>query len=183
MNASRMGMARPKFSCQRCSFAVVVSVLILMGMTSAAWAGERQTFKVTEVDRQVLSEHTLSPPDVPGHTLVLRVQRQVIKAPTNPEYDGADVLIYVSVERVQGIGTSRGVTVDTLKNGDKIFWNFQSKSKKIEKEGGSWELTFEGAGEIVGGTGKYKNAKGHETFSGTVTPDSSIVNTEITWEY
>ena len=70
----------------------------------------------------------------------------------------------IGVERVQGIGTSQGVTVDTLKNGDKIFWNFQSKSKKIEKEGGSWELTFEGAGEIVGGTGKYKNAKGTRPF-------------------
>jgi hypothetical protein len=100
VNASRMEVARPKSSSDQCVFAAVVSVLMLIGVTSAVWAGERQTFKVTEVDRQVLSEHTLSPPDVAGHALILRVQRQVIKAPTNPEYDGADVLIYVSVERV-----------------------------------------------------------------------------------
>ena len=184
MKASGVKVSRTRSIASRFfAWSSVIVMLALIGVTPFGLAGERQTFKVTEVDRQVLSEHTLTPPDVPGHSLILRVQRQVIKAPTNPEYDGADVLIYVYVERVQGAGTSRGVTVDTLKNGDKVFWNFQSKSQKTEKEGGSWELTFEGSGEIVGGTGKYKNAKGDETFSGTVTPDSSIVNTEITWEY
>ncbi|MFO0914789.1 MAG: hypothetical protein U0795_17655 [Pirellulales bacterium] len=183
MHALTSQVASSPWTVTRFAWSAVLVVLSMFGVAPRVSAGEKQTFQVVEVDRQVLSEQILTPPEVPGHSLISRVQRQKIQAPTNPEYDGADVLIYVQDERVQGVGSARGVTVDTLKNGDKVFWTFQSKSKRVEKEGGSWEVTFEGTGEIVGGTGKYKNAKGHETFSGTVTPDSTNINTQITWEY
>jgi hypothetical protein len=174
------GTTARKLSCAL--FNSLIAIICTVAL-SAAWAGESKTFKVIETDRVVLSEHTLTPPDVAGHALTLQVVRQVIKAPTNAEYDGADVMLYLYSETVKGTGSFHGVTVDTLKNGDQVFWNFRGNRKRVEKSDGAWEVTFEGDGEIVGGTGKYKNSKGYETFSGRVTADSGVVDTEITWEY
>jgi hypothetical protein len=49
--------------------------------------------------------------------------------------------------------------------------NFEGTHKVITKEGGAWELNYEGKFEFVGGTGRFKNIKGHGTYRDHITPE------------
>ena len=61
-----------------------------------------------------------------------------------------------------------------MKNADSVFQVDEGTHKTTLKEGGAWELNYQGIMEFKGGTGKYKDAKGKGTYKGKVTADSFI---------
>ena len=73
-------------------------------------------------------------------------------------------------DAVAGNGTFSGVGERTHRNGDKTFYKFQGSTKRTAKDSGSWESISEGKGEIVGGTGKFKNIRGTITFRTVANP-------------
>ena len=144
-------------------------------------AGERRRFTFIECDKyqRSLSAHTVTPGDAPGHKYSLRVWRHNYTT-TDPEYGEADTTIFQVADDVLGAGTNFGTAVDTLTNGESIFWQFRGMHKTDPKDGAS---TFEGTGVIVGGTGKYKNAKGREVYRGRVTAAGCKTEGEAEWHY
>jgi hypothetical protein len=64
------------------------------------------------------------------------------------------------------------VEIDVFSNGDTAINTYEGTHKAITKEGGAWEVTYEGKFEFVGGTGRFKNLKGHGTYQGHVTPEA-----------
>ena len=166
------------------AFAFACCGTLLLAMAPSLFAGERRAFKFTECDKykQTLSVHTLTPGDRPGHQYTLRIERQNFTT-TDPEYGEAKTTIYDYSDAVDGTGTHRGTAEDVIKGGDSAFWQYQGTHKTVVKEGGAWETTLQGTGVAVGGTGKYKNAKGKETYRGKITPKGCLTDGDAEWEY
>lgn len=144
-------------------------------------ARELRKYSFVECDKyqRGLSVHTVTPGDVPGHEYSLRVWRHNY-ATTDPEYGEADTTIFQVTDDVFGVGTNFGTAVDTLANGESVFWQFRGTHKTDPKEGAS---SFEGVGTIVGGTGKYVNASGREVYRGKATAAGCKTEGEAQWEY
>lgn len=151
------------------------------GPAATAPAREKRKFTFIECDKyqRNLSVHTVTPGDLPGHKYSLRVWRHNYTT-TDPEYGEADTTIFQVVDDVLGAGTNFGTAVDMLANGESIFWQFRGTQKVDPKDGTS---TFEGTGVIVGGTGKYKNARGREVYRGKATAAGCRTEGEAEWDY
>jgi hypothetical protein len=76
------------------------------------------------------------------------------------------------------VAKNNGVYVDTMENGDKAHYHYQStattKDGKVLITGHHWQL--------VGGTGKLKSVTGQGTCKGTPTDDGGVVY-ECTGQY
>jgi hypothetical protein len=75
-------------------------------------------------------------------------------------------------DSIEGNGTHTGPAVAVMKNGDEIYQNFSGSHKTTTKPDGAWEVNYQGVSTIVGGTGKYKNAKGKLNYTGRITETS-----------
>jgi hypothetical protein len=148
-------------------------------VTGPPRANRRFAFIECDKYQRSLSAHTVTPGDVPGHKYSLRVWRHNYTT-TDPEYGEADTTIFQVVDDVLGAGTNFGTAVDTLTSGESVFWQFRGTHKTDPKDGAS---TFEGTGVIVGGTGKYKNARGREVYRGKVTAAGCKTEGEAEWDY
>jgi hypothetical protein len=147
--------------------------------TGSLRADRRFTFVECDKYQRSLSTHTVTPGDVPGHKYSLRVWRHNYTT-TDPEYGEADTTIFQVADDVLGTGTNFGTAVDLLTSGESVFWQFRGTHKTDSKDGTS---TFEGSGVIVGGTGKYKNARGREVYRGKVTAAGCKTEGEAEWDY
>lgn len=141
---------------------------------------ELRKYSFVECDKyqRSLSVHTVTPGDVPGHEYSLRVWRHNY-ATTDPEYGEADTIIFQVTDDVFGVGTNFGTAVDTLANGGSVFWQFRGTHKTDQNGGAS---SFEGVGTIVGGTGKYVNARGREVYRGKATGTGCKTEGEAQWD-
>jgi hypothetical protein len=161
-------------------FALLIGALL----TTTPVLAEKSKFKYTKPlgSRQTLSTNTIQPGDRPGHDFTQSVLLDKYET-TDTEYKGAIGHVFNQEESIAGTGTHRGTTVDVLKNGDKVFWKYEGTHHTTVKDGGAWETTCSGKGEITGGTGKYKNAKGVSPYRCKVSPDGYYEEGEQDWEY
>ena len=151
------------------------------GSTAIAPAREPRRYTFVECDKyqKGMSQYSVTPGDVSGHKYSIRVWRHNYTT-TDPEYGEADTTVFQVTDDVSGTGTNFGTAVDTLANGESVFWQFRGTHKVDPKDGAS---SFEGVGTIVGGTGKYKNAKGREVYRGKATAAGCKTEGEARWEY
>ena len=148
-------------------------------MTGPLRAKRRFTFiRVRQIPTESFDAHCYTGRR-PGHRYSLRVWRHNYTT-TDPEYGEADTTIFQVADDVLGAGTNFGTAVDTLTSGESVFWQFRGTHKTDPKDGAS---TFEGTGVIVGGTGKYKNAKGREVYRGRATAAGCKTEGEAEWDY
>ena len=141
----------------------------------------KRSFTFIECDKyqRSLSTHTVTPGDISGHRYSLRIWKHNYTT-TDPEYGEAETTIFQVVDDVHGAGTNFGTAVDMLTSGESVFWQFRGSHKTDPNDGAS---TFEGTGVIVGGTGKYKNAKGREVYRGRATAAGCKTEGEAEWDY
>lgn len=151
------------------------------GSTAIAPARELRNYTFVECDKyqKGVSQYSVTPGDVAGHKYSVRVWRHNYTT-TDPEYGEADTTVFQVTDDVFGTGTNFGTAVDTLASGESVFWQFRGTHKTDPKDGAS---SFEGVGTIVGGTGKYKNAKGREVYRGKATTAGCKTVGEAQWEY
>ena len=62
-------------------------------------------------------------------------------------------------------------------------YNYEGIHKVITKPDGTWEVNYEGKYEYVGGTGRFKNIKGHGSYRGHITPDGLTEEDEAEVSY
>jgi len=84
---------------------------------------------------------------------------------TSPDADWNEVPVinYGQSDLVAGSGTVSGYAVRTHKNGDKTYYKYQGKLTTVA-EGGTTYTIGEGTVDLIGGTGKFANAKGSGTW-------------------
>jgi hypothetical protein len=150
--------------------AAMTLVLLAIGGDSPARAAEDQEVAYTKHARQTLSETKADP----GLSGTGELAQQVfldssIEAPA--DFPVVETRVYNQDNTVAGNGTHRGYEVLLFKNGDKAYLKFEGTHKVTAKEGGDWEVTYEGTQSFIGGTGTYEDIKGPGTYKGRITPD------------
>lgn len=148
----------------------VLTVLapLVAGLSTSVDAAEKETVKWTHTARQTISETKSTP--TPDHELVQAIYMDSVKT-RSPEFDIIETRIFNQDDTVNGDGRHRGVEIDIFSNGDTAINNYEGTHKVITKEGGSWEVNYEGKFEFAGGTGRFKTLRGHGTYRGHITPE------------
>ena len=146
----------------------VVAALVT-GLSISVDAADKKRFKSTHTARQTVSETKSTP--VPDHEFVQGVYVDPVKT-KSPEFDVIESRIVNQDDTLNGDGRHRGVEILVFSNGDTAIDNYEGTHKVITKEGGAWEVNYVGKYEFVGGTGRFKNIKGHGTYRGHITPDA-----------
>jgi hypothetical protein len=154
----------------RLVIAAMTFVLLAIGEGLSARAAEIEV-AYTKHARQTLSE-TKADPGYPGTG---ELAQQIfldtdIDAPA--DFFVIESRSYNQDNTIAGNGTHRGYEVLIFKNGDRAYSKFEGSHKVTTKEGGAFEVNYEGTQSFIGGTGTYKDIKGPGTYKGRITPDS-----------
>ena len=140
----------------RVALVIAVSLLLFSGNVLA-----REMTYSTKMG-PVLSRTVFTPGDKPGHELVQAVRTDTTTG-SDPDWNETSVTNYGQSDLVDGSGTVSGYAVRTHKNGDKTFYRYEGKVR-ASGSGSTRETVGEGTVELIGGTGKFSNAKGNGTF-------------------
>ncbi len=143
---------------------------------------KKKKVKYTKKVKRQISTENVYPGDVPKHTLTQIVRIASATSP-DPDFGSSENWEYYHVDSVAGNGTHRGYTVCIYKNGDKTFVKWEGTHKTTVKEGGVWEVSYEGKYQFTGGTGKFKNIEGEGVYKGTRTAKGVAEEGEAEVEY
>jgi hypothetical protein len=111
----------------------------------------------------VLSRTVFAPGDRAGHELIQAVRTDMTTS-SDPDWNEVSVVNYGQSDLVDGSGSVSGYAVRTHKNGDKTYYRYEGQVR-ASGSGNSKDTVGEGTVELVGGTGKFANAKGNGTYS------------------
>jgi hypothetical protein len=92
-----------------------------------------------------------------------------VSSSQNPEWEGAEMIVYNHSNTVGGAGTHMGYGAVTLKSGEKVWVKYDGVHY-ISKRGDAWEMAVEGVVHFISGTGKYKAIRGGGYYRGVQTP-------------
>ena len=121
-------------------------------------AGEKQKITYTKNARQVFAETKINPGGASGRELA-----QMIYLDSMATGSGWDVLEERGInqdDQIDGSGKHKGVAVDIMKNGDTLFQVYAGTHKTTVKEGGAWEVNYQGTMDFKGGHGQVQECKG-----------------------
>lgn len=153
--------------------ALTALIAILIGSLSmAASAAEKHKIQYTKVARQTHSETKMAVGQIPGHEFVTQQFLDTMKPTGNPAWDVVQEHVFNNDRNVDGNGTHRGYSIDIFKNGDQAFCWYEGTHTLTTKDGGAWEVNYQGKCDFFGGTGRFKNLKGSVNYKGHVTPES-----------
>ena len=162
------------------ALAVVFSVPTVM--IDYAGAGEKLKGSYTKTSTREISRNDIIPSDNPKHKMSQWVSIDTVKFSV-PELGSSEDWGYGQADSYAGTGTHRGYTTSSYENGDQTFQKWEGTHKTTIKEDGSWENTYEGTYQHIGGTGKFQNIKGNGVYRGKVTPKGRTEEGEYTVEY
>src|SRR5215469_8502220 len=129
-----------------------------------------------------ISRTVVSPGDDPQHELVLMIRRNTTTS-SDPDWNETEQIVYEQDDEVAETGTHRGYYRRLHKNGETDYGPYEGTHKTAVKEDGSWETTWEGTYQMIGGTGKFKNIKGSGTYRGKATAQGALTEWEGEVEY
>jgi hypothetical protein len=109
---------------------------------------------------------------VAGHVISLQT-RQDITSSSDPDWDGAVIVVSGVADVVDGNGPISGCGTRKHKNGDQSYVCYQGTTKRSGET-----VAAEGTVELRGGTGKFANLKGTGTFTGTAKGASVTADVE-----
>jgi hypothetical protein len=158
---------------------IAVLASCLLALPTSADAGEKKKLTYGKTSRTTISE--IKSTSGNGREFVQGVYSDAVKS-SDPDWNGIEERVFDQTEGVNGTGTHRGTAVDIFRNGDQLFQNYIG-SHKTTVTGDSWETAYQGTAEFVGGTGKYKNAKGKLTYRGKFTPQGIEEEDIVELEY
>jgi hypothetical protein len=160
----------------------VIAVFVAVSLSLSAQAAEKKKISGTYKLGQVVSMTTAYPGDDPKHELVQLMRRDTINS-SDPNFNDIESMLYEQEDNVAGSGSHRGYTLHLHKNGERSYGVYEGTHKMTVKEGGAWEVTFEGKWQWTGGTGMFKNLKGNFVYKGKNTPEGGLSNWEGEAEY
>lgn len=133
-----------------------------------------------------ISRNEIYPEDVPEHQIaqfLSKVSGTSSGPDLDPDCESWEGLDYGQSDSIAGNGSHRGYSVNTYKNGDKTYGKWEGTHQTIIKEGGAWELNYEGKHQYTGGTGKFRNIKGGGAYKGRITAEEQTEEGDFEEEY
>jgi hypothetical protein len=147
----------------------VLMVVALLAVAPIAFAQTSGKVSTTWKCAPPSPMHALPVGDAPDH--IYAVQQGKCAA-TSGEIAGVKQKEGVSTEFMEGTATTakgQGVFIETMANGDKIFYSYEftgtAKNKMFDTGSNKWTITS--------GTGQFKGIKGSGTCKGKGNPDGS----------
>jgi hypothetical protein len=154
----------------RLEVAAMTLVLLTAAVGLSTRAAEVEVV-YTKHARQIISETKADPGYSGTGELAQQIFRDTdIEAPA--DFPVIESRTYNQDHTVAGNGTHRGYEVLIFKNGDTAYFKYEGTHKVTTKEGGAFEVNYEGTQSFLGGIGTYKDIKGPGTYKGRITPDS-----------
>jgi hypothetical protein len=152
----------------RDSFALTLLVLAVAAAPTAAQTKFSMSGKCGKPDVQ----HALPAPDAPDHVMTLSQGKCTpVKAAEIGGSPGKEAF-FTEVGEVRGdSGKVWGTYVETLANGEKVYYRYESTAVL---QGGVLS-TWQNKWQIEGGSVKLKGIKGQGTCSGKGAPDGGLV--------
>jgi len=152
---------------QRPNASIVFASVLILSSSLPVLAAE----KVTGVNKdfQRLSETTANVPDRPGHTFkqVTVVWKSVS---SNPKFGEAWANAVAQQDNFGADINERGYGTNHYQDGDVSYFSFESALKTTRKDGGDFDTVGQGKFTFLGGTGKFKNAKGSGSYTCKFSP-------------
>lgn len=148
------------FLTRACSnLTILTAVLVLLASPAAA---EKKSLTYESHLGPVLSRTSAAPGDRPDHEIV-QTTRQDMTFSADPDWNEVPLINYSQSDLVAGSGTVAGYAIRTHRNGDKSFYSYQGKLRAVTEDGAKYTVG-EGTVNLIGGTGKFANAKGTGTW-------------------
>lgn len=144
------------------AWAGATALTLVLAIAAPTEAAEKKTVTYDSKMIALLSRTSASPGDRPDHEIV-QTTRQDVTTSQDPDWNDVPALNYGHSDLVAGSGTVTGYVVRTHRNGDKTFYRYQGKVKAVTGDGAKY-TAGEGTVELIGGTGKFANAKGTGTW-------------------
>lgn len=167
------------------------SIAVRLGSALLAWsvlsfapglfAAEKLSVTVSNQYGPVQQRLAIPISDVSGHEIGTQT-RQGTSSSSNAEWDGASLLPIGQFDLVKGSGMISGFNTRTFKNGDKLFSKFKHMLQRISDAESKFAIS-EGRSEIVGGTGKFANAKGTSSYAGQIGAAGGLMTETFEIEY
>jgi hypothetical protein len=142
-------------------------------LSVSPYAAERKDMTISGKSKRMISETKAAPGDTPNHEFAQNVRVDTWTS-SNPDFNNVDMVLYEHDDCVAGSCTHRGYAVSVPKDGDQFYTRYEGTHRVITKEGGAWEVPFEGRIQFTGGTGRYKNLKGDMRYRGMATPEQGV---------
>ena len=142
----------------------------------------KKKIKGTNKHTPPISRTVVSPGDDPQHELALLIRRDTTTS-SDPDWNETELISYQQDDQVAGTGTHRAYFRRLRKNGETEYGSYEGMHKTSVKDDGSWEMTWEGTYQMIGGTGKFKNIKGSGTYRGKATAQGALTEWEGEVEY
>lgn len=151
----------------------IMGVFVCLLSLASSAAGQNK-YSGTAQCAKPSAEHNLEVGDRPGHAFSTSQGTCAYTTPATFAGVQAKESRWTQITEISGnMSTYRGVNIDVLSNGDKIFGRFEgsatTKNGKLVSAEEKWTL--------AGGTGKFKDLKGTGACKGKGKPDGTS-----TWE-
>ena len=165
-----------------CGLAILLSgVATAAGDPAGAPQGSREISLQGHCDAPDSSRMAVTLDDQPRHEFVQRVYSYAIASDDAKDFDGAVSTNYAQVDTIGGKGTHHGYAVWRLPGGDRVTIRFDGT--QVERSAGSGNAPYSGEFTFTGGTGKYRNIRGHARYEGHTTPTCSEWTTHVAIQY
>lgn len=143
--------------------AVLSVCLPLVSPHASAGQKKEQCFVKTNFKSVVRSVQQIG--DVPNHELVQEQTVYDIKY-TNPDFKTKSEWALLHADLIDGSGPHSGYYYDLHEDGSVTYGAFRGRVKTVSNPDGTWEATWEGTYEYVGGSGMFKRLRGAGTYKG-----------------
>lgn len=136
---------------------VIVALLALVAVSGVSASDQARPFR-----GQFLTTFTPPGPGTPGCDSDPLSGIFVIAGEGHATHLGRTT--FVADSEANNLGAQCGHTVLSAANGDELEFDFSGGSTPPDPE---WNITFSGIWTITGGTGRFRDAEGGGTYSGT----------------
>ena len=154
---------------------VLLTAFCATALIAGAAEKREQTFVKSNFKTVYRTVHAVD--DVPNHEVVQEMTVADIRI-SNPDFKTKEEWAYVHSDLVNGNGPHSGYFFDTQEDGSITYGTFKGMVKTTTKADGSWESTWEGTYQYLGGSGKFKNLKGNGTYKGRVSSQNPAIHEE-----
>lgn len=148
---------------------LATSMLVSALAGGSTWAGEKHKFTGTGTFVSMAGRTSGFAADKPKREMA---QWTAVWSFTSTNSDFEGMIETAPTQSIDGAGAGRhqGFLTFRHRNGDETYGYFHGTHEVLPKADGTWDMNIDGVKVIVGGTGKFANARGTLRYSSKAAP-------------
>lgn len=159
---------KPSFN-NRTTILLAIALAGVLGSSAQAWAGEKKKLSGTGIYISTAGKQVAYEADNPKREMSQFINIWTFTS-NDPDFDGIIETAPTQIICNPAGCRHQGQLVFRHKNGDEIWGYFYGTHTIAPKGDGTWAMSSDGVKVMMGGTGKYANAKGTLKYSSTDVP-------------